>query len=113
MKSARSARCLEAIPAHHFKGALLQRRAVRREKNARIPFGDLKGGEEKPLEIILHLESFPAMRPREGRWIEDDHVELFALPRQTGQDRQNIVRQKTVVVCRQRIQREIFPAARE
>ena len=40
-------------------------------------------------------------------------IEFFPAPRQSRQNFKNIIGEKAMIVCRQTVEREIFPAARE
>ena len=104
---------LQAKTRHYFQRLFVQRRAIRRKQNPPIPFRYFQGERQQRLEILLDLERLPAVRPREGRRIENDDVEFFAFAREPREEVHHVVRDETMIVRRLRVQGKIFAPARE
>src|ERR1700730_11945604 len=92
MKIAGALRYLQAIPRHEFKGPFAQPEAIGRKQDVSIAIRHLQGGKQEVFKIAFDLEPFSTVRPRESGWIENDHVEFFALAREPGQDGQDVIR---------------------
>src|SRR3954465_3278221 len=97
METAGAARRLKAKATHHFERPLLERRAIRRKKNPRVPFRHFQCRQKKGLEILLNLERPAGMSPGEGGGIEDDDVELLASPGEPRKHRHHVVCHETML----------------
>src|SRR6266436_5106116 len=61
MKAARSTRCFQAIPRHHFQSASVERGTVGRKQNPAIAISYLQRRHDQALEIRFDLERFSAV----------------------------------------------------
>ena len=113
MESPGAARCFQAEASHDLERPFAERRAVCRKQNPRVARGHFQRREQQRLEIVFYLKRPSSMRPRESRRIENNDVELFFFPRQPWQDRQDVIRDKTMVGRWHGIQSKILPSARE
>ena len=113
MKRSGTPRHFQTIACHHFEPFLAQARAIGRKKNRAVAVGHLQGSDKQLLKILLYVKHFSAMRTRERRRIENDHVEFFAFARESREDAYDVVGNEFVIVRAQTVEREIFLSARE